>query len=135
MKTETQIVKQRPLLTPEQSGYVEGKRLLDRTAEPVEIGSFPAIEECDMDELLGAIQEEYGCDDDQAAERLVNLARQQFNTDRRNAIAADHVNGGTKQAKAASVAELTAVLGDPYASAEAKAQAQAKIMALILGKR
>lgn len=135
MKTETQIVKQRPLLVYGQPGYVEGKRLLDRNAEPVEIGSFPAIEECTMDELLASIQEEYGCDEDEAAERLVNLARQQFNTDRRNAIAADHVNGGTKQAKVDSVALLTAVLADPNASAEMKAAANAKIMAIVLGKK
>lgn len=131
MKTKEMIVTQRPLLTPKDAGYDPKRKLLNMNAEPVEIGRYDQIEECTDAELLAHMQEHYGCTDEEAVEKLYDAARRQYNTDRRNAIAGDYLNGGDKAAKEQRVNELLA----RAAAGEATSEDFAELKRLALKKK
>lgn len=117
LKLKRMVVEQRPLLVEGEPGFDPKRRLLNPNAEPAPIGEYMAVEECDDAELLAHMQEHYGCTEAEAVEKMVDAARRQYNTDRRNAIASDHLNGGTQAMREARVNEImervTQGLGTP----------------------
>lgn len=131
LKLKRMVVEQRPLLVEGEPGFDPKRRLLNPNADPAPIGEYMAIEECDDAELLAHMQEHYGCTEEESVRKMVDAARRQYNTDRRNAIASDHLNGGTAAAKEAKFAEIM----ERVQSGQATPEDFAELKAMALRKR
>lgn len=122
VKTKVMVVEQRPLLKEGDPGYDPKRRLLNMAADPIEIGRYDAWEECTLGDLIEELGES----------AVADAARRQYNTDRRNAIASDHLNGGASAAKEAEVERLNAVILDASVGLPEKMVALEKLKQMAL---